>query len=282
MSVDPTMIIGEILGEPAAQMRNPVNADYLCPHINSTCIKRGHGATDAFPVCSVWRWTGRVENDVPVSSELVCVCPKRLFAADLINDIIKHCWKGLAPTNPRLIHEIKMGGIKDSIGNVDCVLADLDAHNKVKEFISIELQAVDVTGSYRPAYDAVINSQMLAKKPTFGFNMANVYKRLMMQLIAKGYYHHHWGTKVVAVVQDVVFDDICRRIQFPPAADPKNSNIVFMVYKYVPDPNNAQAHILKLDRVVGTEHTNLQMAVLYRTVPSRADFCRRIESKISG
>lgn len=280
MPVDPTKVIGEVLGEPAAQMRNPVNADYQCPHINSTCIKRGHGSTDPFPVCSIWRWKGRVVNGVPASSELVCVCPKRLFAADLLNDVITHCWKGPAPANPKLIHEIKMGQEKDMIGNVDCVIADLDEQNKVKEFISLELQAVDVTGSYRPAYDALINSQMMRSKPSYGFNFANVYKRFITQLIAKGYYHHHWGTKIIAVIQDVVYRDICERIQIPPAADPKNSNVVFMVYKYVPD--DANAHILKLDQVIGTQHTILQNAVLYKTPPSKQEFCRRIESRISG
>ena len=282
MSIDPTRIIGEILGEPAVQMRNPVNADYLCPFINSTCIKRGHHTSDSFPVCSVLRWKGAVTGGVPKSSELVCVCPKRLFAADLVNDIINNCWKGPAPASPTLVHEIKMGKKKDSIGNVDCVVADLDQNNKVKEFISIELQAVDVTGSYRRAYDAVLNSQVLDSKPSYGFNFANVYKRFVTQLIAKGYYHQHWGTKIVAVVQDVLFNDLCERIEIPPAADPKNSSVVFMVYKFVPDPNDAQAHILKLDKVVGTQHTNLMNAVLYKTPPSKQEFCQHIESKLNG
>ncbi len=40
MPIDPTSIIIEILGEPSAEMRNPVNADYECPFINSRCVKR--------------------------------------------------------------------------------------------------------------------------------------------------------------------------------------------------------------------------------------------------
>jgi hypothetical protein len=175
-----------------------------------------------------------------------------------------------------------MGEKKHSIGNVDCVIADIDENNRVKDFISIELQAVDVTGSYRPAYDALLNSKVMDSKPSYGFNFANVYKRFVTQLIAKGYYHHHWGTKIVAIIQDVVYNDICQRIQLLPAADPKEANVVFMVYKYMPDLRSPDRYVLQLDKVVGTHHTNLQNAVLYKTPPSKQDFCRHIESKLSG
>ena len=52
---DPLKIIGEILGDPAHSMRSPVNAGYLCPFINSECVKRGHGASGSYPVCSIHR-----------------------------------------------------------------------------------------------------------------------------------------------------------------------------------------------------------------------------------
>ena len=55
MPVDPITIIGEILGEPAESMRNPVNAGYLCPYINSVCTKSGHHSEGPYPVCSIWR-----------------------------------------------------------------------------------------------------------------------------------------------------------------------------------------------------------------------------------
>ncbi|MEK7233100.1 MAG: NotI family restriction endonuclease [Elusimicrobiota bacterium] len=279
MSVDPTFIIGEVLGEPAIQMRNPVNADYECPYINSQCVKRAHGISGSVPVCSVWRTKGH-KKDEPSRSELICVCPKRFFAIDLIQDIIKHCWKGAPPASPALVHEIKMGKKKDSIGNVDCVIADLDANNKVKEFISVEVQAVDITGSYFKAYEALLNSKTMGKKPAYGFNFANVYKRFVTQLIAKGFFHAQWGTKIVAVVQDVVFNDILQRGPFPETGDPKGSNIVFMVYKYVPDSANPGRHLLQFDKAVGTHHTNLQHAVLYKMAPSKQSFCERIESKL--
>jgi len=63
-------------------------------------------------------------------------------------------------------------------GQVDFVIADIDTElGTVREFISIELQAVDITGSVEPAYQAAINRQALDARPSHGFNWANVRKR---------------------------------------------------------------------------------------------------------
>ncbi len=79
----------------------------------------------------------------------------------------------------------------EKFDKVDFVIADMnDAETEVRDFISVELQAVDITGSYLPSYLAVINNQELEKRPSYGFNWANVRKRFISQLIAKGYYHH--------------------------------------------------------------------------------------------
>lgn len=284
MPVDPASIIGEVLGQPAAEMRSPVNAENECPHINSKCVKSSHGLGGSVPVCSVWQWQGKVTNGKPASSRLVCVCPKRFFEIDLVNDVLTHCWSGPLPANPQIVHEIRMGKMKDSIGNVDCVIADVDKDGKVQEFISVELQAVDITGSYMPAYHALINSTVMDAKPSYGMNMANVYKRFVTQLIAKGYFHHHWQTKIVAVVQDVVFEDIMQRAPFLTTSSPKdvNANIVFMVYAYASDGENPGSYRFKLTKAVGTHHSNLQQAVLYKTPPSKAEFCQHIESKLNG
>lgn len=275
MPVDPTRIIGEILGEPAAQMRNPVNADYQCPHLSSRCIKKSQGITGPYPICSIWRWRGRAKQGIPTSTELVCICPKRFYEIDLMGDVLKHCWTGTPPQNPRIVHEIKMKGF----GNVDFVVADIAPDNSVREFMSVELQAVDITGSCLPAYSALISSKPLQKKPGYGFNFANVYKRFVTQLIGKGFFHHHWGTKIVAVLQDAVYKTICDRYPFPKVELP-SANIIFMVYKFVQDPGDPSRHRFELSEVAGTHHSNLQNAVLYKSPPSKEEFCRHIRSRL--
>jgi len=282
MPFDPTLIIGEVLGEPAQAMRNPVNLDYRCPFISSRCMKRSQGSKEPYPICSIWRVEPHKDRKIQLASvepctpkrELICICPKRFFTENLIDDIIKYCWEGEPPDNPRFVHEVKMG----LFGNVDLVIADIDNENRVKQFVSVELQAIDITGSYFRAYKALINSEMLEEKVKFGFNFANVYKRFITQLIAKGYYHHHWNTKIIAVVQDVLLKDLIRRTNFP-TISLRQANIIFLSYKFVMDVSSGRHNLIVSD-VVGTQHTNLKDAVLYQKPPSRDAFCRAIETQL--
>ena len=144
LRIDPLRVVAEILGEPAAQMRNPVNAGYQCPFINGLCIKTSQRIDGPFPVCTI-RYGGGV---VGLTSRSICVCPKRFYSIDLMPEIIKHCWPaGPKPANPRIAYEVKMVGF----GNVDMVIADIDPQTGgMLSFVSVELQAVDITGSYEP------------------------------------------------------------------------------------------------------------------------------------
>ena len=165
-------------------------------------------------------------------------------------------------------------------GNVDFVIADTPDGKNITQFLSVELQAIDITGSVRDAYDAITNGALLEKKKSYGFNWKNVYKRYINQLISKGYYHHHWGTKIVAVIQDEVYNYVCNDADFmrSPDISSPNVNIIFMSYRF----EDIGAGILKpvLDKVEGTHHSNLQTAVLYKAAPSRDDFCKKISAAL--
>ncbi len=266
MPIDPLTIIGEILGEPAGSMRNPVNAEYRCPYINSTCLKRSQKIQGPYPVCSIF--TGRRTPD------LIAVCPKRFYAADLVHDVIKHCWMGAQPQNPQVAYEVSMKGF----GNVDFVIADVDQEtNRVRSFISVELQAVDISGSVESAYQATLNSQTLESWPSYGINWGNVRKRYISQLIAKGFFHHHWGSRMVAVLQTSLYTQFRKYIEFDELPATGNSNIIFMLYKFEPIEGSENcAQQIVLDRVVGTSHSSLMTGSLYRATPPREQFCERI------
>jgi len=267
MPCDPHEVICEILGQPARDMTNPVNADYLCPFRNSICTKRSQRLPDAFPVCSVYRQR-KGEERIPI-----VVCPRRLYAADIYNDVIQHVWPGDIPANPIMVHEIKMG----KVGNVDMVIADLsNDRQSIKNFVSIELQAVDITGTYEPAYTAIVSNQPLDARPMYNFNYKNVQKRFITQLIDKGIFHHHWGTKIIAIVQDVIYDNLKERIDFA-VADAKRSEIVFMQYSMVlVDRPEGKRFELKLRDITGTTHNELMMRSFYQKPPPKEEFCNRI------
>lgn len=263
--VDPTKIIGEILGEPSSLMRNPANVEYRCPFINQVCTKKGHRIAGPYPVCSVW--AGRREP------RLVCTCPVRFYEAPFVSEIVENCWPGAPPANIRTSYEVKM----DKFGKVDVVLSDVDdATLKIRQFVSVELQAVDFTGSVEEAYTALTSSLDLPARPSYNGNWANVRKRLISQVIVKGYYHHIWQTRMVVVLQTALYNKIRADVPFREFSQiDKAANIVFALYDYKLD-TDANRYVLALDRFVGTSHSDIMTAPLYQDVPDREVFCKKI------
>jgi len=184
-------------------MRNPVNADYQCPFINSQCVKRAHKTGGPYPVCSVY-WGKSKKHPI-------CVCPKRFYGVDFLNDIVAQCWKGPPPRNPQFAHEVKMA----QFGTVDFVIADVDEKNAtVRNFVSVELQAVDQTGSVDMAYHSILTNKELECRPSYGFNWANVRKRYIDQIITKGFFHHHWSTRIISVIQTPLYEKFREDLEF--------------------------------------------------------------------
>ena len=261
----PERLIGEVLGVPAAHMRDPVGAGYRCPFINGACVKRGHHIAGPYPVCSVRRKT---------NPELITVCPQRFLQADLVNDVIEHCWPGDPPRNPRVAREVSMS----KFGQVDLVIADFDEDaRRIDQFVSVELQAVDTTGSVEPAYRALLNSEA-GVDVQFGINWANVRRRYIDQLIAKSFFHHQWGTRVVAVMQTPLYDYIRLHMNFD-ELQPGGAGIdvAFMLYDYV---EGDAEHTLVFDRVVNTSHNSLMTSTLYQQPPPRDAFARLVLDRL--
>jgi len=246
-------------------MRNPANADYQCPFLNGQCIKRGHHLAGPYPVCSVRRKT---------KPNLITVCPKRFLEADIVADVIKHCWPGKPPQNPRISHEVSMA----KFGKVDLVICDYDAQaHAVREFVSVELQAVDISGSVEPAYTGVLNSAS-SVQVSYGINWANVRKRYIDQLVAKCFYHSQWNTRIVAVMQSPLYDYLRAHMQFDEMSPGAGGvDVAFLLYDYVESDDH---HTLIFDRVVGTSHSCLMMSTLYQKTPPKSAFTKRILERL--
>lgn len=276
MSVNPESIVGEVLGRKAQKGDNPAALDFECPFIRSRCPKRSTQLpTEPYPVCSLWR---RSQGIPDPTTDLIFVCPKRFYAVDFLTEVIDHCWVGEKPKNPQVAPEVKMAGF----GNVDFVIADVGDDGDIGQFLSVELQAIDITGSVFPAYQALRSGDDLPKRPTYGFNWDNVYKRYITQLIRKGYFHHHWKSKIVAVIPEQVYQYILARADFIRSADVTNAqvNIIFMTYQLEPDPMRPGEYRPALVTVEGTSHSSLQNAILYKEAPQRESFTDQIKRSL--
>jgi hypothetical protein len=273
---NPELVIGEILGKKAFKGIDPSSSDFECPFIKSRCTKRSTNLPgEPYPVCSLWR---KGDGNTDPKQDLIFVCPKRFYAVDFLKDVIEHCWPGEKPKNPRFAPEVKMAGF----GNVDFVIADVHDNGEVGDFLSVELQAIDITGSVFKAYRALRDGKNLDKRPTYGLNWDNVYKRYVTQLIRKGYFHHHWKSKIIAVIPDQVYRYITSRADFIRSSDVKSTqvNIIFMTYRLEIDPAHPEKYKPKLVTVEGTSHSSLQNAIMYKEAPLKETFCNQIKKSL--
>lgn len=278
MPCNPENIIGEVLGRKAHKGFDPAATGYECPFIKKPCLKRSKQLADnePYPICSLWK---RTDGVAVASDDLVFVCPKRFYAVDFLKEVVEHCWPGEAPKNPRVAPEVKMAGF----GNVDFVIADVQENGEVDQFLSVELQAIDITGSVFKAYEGLRTNQDIEKRPTFGFNWDNVYKRYVTQLIRKGYFHHHWKSKIVAVIPEQVYQYITSRADFIRSPDVRSTqvNIIFLTYRLEDDPTRPGEFRPRLATVEGTSHSSLQNAILYKEAPQKEAFTAQIKRSLA-
>jgi hypothetical protein len=276
LPVSPETIIGEVLGRAAVLGVDPAATGFECPFIHARCPKRSTNLpNEPYPVCSLWR---RSKGPQDPARDLIFVCPKRFYAVDFLTEVIEHCWPGPKPANPCVAPEVKMEGF----GNVDFVIADVGPDGDIGQFLSVELQAIDITGSVFPAYAALREGRDLAKAPTYGLNWDNVYKRYITQLIRKGYFHHHWKSKIVAVIPDQVYRYITERADFMKTTDVRHptTNIIFMTYRLAADDDRPGQYKPVLATVEGTSHASLQAAILYKEAPQRDAFTAQIKRSL--
>lgn len=167
-----------------------------CPFVGGTCIKRLKSGLIS-GACTL----------KPVTTRPVICCPNRMYAEDyrVLLDVaidafgpgVRLC-RGLEDTvgdgrdvmvfgkrwgkELRLPNRGKGGGYF-----VDWVLASLDKERALCEFVALELQTMDTTGSYEAEARAHLAQVPFEKASTAGINWENVSKRILPQIIFKGH-----------------------------------------------------------------------------------------------
>ncbi|MFZ2237576.1 MAG: NotI family restriction endonuclease [Dokdonella sp.] len=171
-----------------------------CPFIGGPCLKKlSDGAVSG--VCSL----------KPATSDPVICCPYRLYGNNysILSDVARQAFGGkisLVPAGHVRTTNVARGSKKVAVFGkgwgkelrlpnrgrsgayfVDWVLAELDQHNQLKEFIAVEVQSIDTTGNYQAERLAAMNDEEFSRSSSAGFNWENVNKRILPQLIYKGH-----------------------------------------------------------------------------------------------
>lgn len=173
--------------------------DERCPFINRTCTKKFRDSSVS-GVCSVL--TG-------AESEPVIICPNRLYGEDYA--VLGHVANLAFGEGHRIIHpnefttvrhdgrnvvafghhfgkELRLPG-QGRRGNdfVDWVLARISHSGDLSDFVAVEVQTIDTTGTYYPEVVELRQGNNRINRSKAGLNWRNVIKRILPQIIYKGH-----------------------------------------------------------------------------------------------
>lgn len=171
-----------------------------CPFLGRKCIKTRKSQPDiAIGTCTMCY--GKENKDI-------IICPHRLIERRQIFTDCLHLLTTHVPGNElHVISEIQIPG-----GNVDYFLVSAK-NGKVKDFVGIELQTMDTTGTVWPERERflekvgfAVDKDVTSSKSSFGMNWKMTAKTILVQLHHKIQTFEHLNKHLVLVVQNPLLD----------------------------------------------------------------------------
>lgn len=197
-------------------------AEQPCPFLRRQCIKvRKSQPSIAIGTCTVANGKDRTP---------IIICPHRLLER---RQIFTDCLSLLTAHEPgnelHMVAEVTIPG-----GSVDYFLVSVAPRtHKVRDFVGIELQTMDTTGTVWPERQRFLQEQGLPVSPDdvmsvrpFGMNWKMTAKTILIQLHHKVETFEHINKKLALVVQDRLIAYMRREFRFahlnnpPVLADP--------------------------------------------------------------
>jgi len=180
----------------------------LCPYLNRTCIKvRKSSPEISIGTCSVFY--GKQDNPI-------VICPYRLLER---RQIFVDCFHLLSLHEPgnelHVVSEIAIPG-----GSVDYFLVSA-RNKKVVDFVGIELQTLDTTGTVWPERQRFLQEQGFeveavdaSSTKKFGMNWKMTAKTILVQLHHKIQTFENINRHLVLVIQDDFLSYMRKEFQF--------------------------------------------------------------------
>jgi hypothetical protein len=179
-----------------------------CSYTHKRCYKvRKSNPEISIGTCSV------LYGKVP---EPVIICPVRLIER---RQIFTDCFHLLTTHEPgnelHIIPEVSIPG-----GSVDYFLVSAK-DGKVKDFVGIELQTLDTTGTVWPERQRMLETLGIsrsdsaeASNKTFGMNWKMTAKTILVQMHHKVQTFEHLNKKLVLVIQDKLLSYMTKEFKF--------------------------------------------------------------------
>ncbi len=186
---------------------NEVVATQVCRYSQKKCMK----VRKSQPGISIGTCTVQYGKD----NRDVIICPHRLIERKQIFIDCLHLLTSHTPGNElHIVPEVSIPG-----GSVDYFLVSTDSNRKVKDFVGIELQTIDTTGSIWTERELALKELGLANgddagNKTYGMNWKMTAKTILVQLHHKITTFENINKHLVLVVQDCLLDYIRKEFSF--------------------------------------------------------------------
>lgn len=270
----------ELFGRDASDVEQPwseIVESQQCPFIGKRCYKvRKSAAEISIGTCTV------SFGNPPAP---VMICPSRLLDRGQIFTDCLHLLTLHEPGNElHLVPEVKIPG-----GNVDFFLVSTKS-GKVVDFVGIELQTLDTTGSVWPERQRVVEKlgvvtddpAVSITKP-FGMNWKMTAKTILVQMHHKAATFEHVNRKLVLVIQNEFLEYMRREFKFDHFHEPATISDTVHMHAYgLEDPRDGH-RALSLASRISTDVAGIGLALDVQA-ETRVEFeaiVSALEAKIS-
>lgn len=247
-----------------------------CPYLDRKCIKvRKSQPEISIGSCSVFYGKGK---------HPIVICPYRLLER---RQVFTDCFHLLTVHEPgnelHIVPEISIPG-----GSVDYFLASVRG-GKVKDFVGVELQTLDTTGTLWPArqkylQDVGVNvvPEETTSAKTYGMNWKMTAKTILIQLHHKVQTFEAVNKHLVLVIQDFLLDYLRKEFQFSHFKEARRGDSM-QLHAYGMAVQNDLSYRLNLESRLSTDSAGIAvcLGLLAETKVELARIVEQIESKIS-
>jgi len=190
--------VAELYGIPTFRPANwtPIVAAQRCPFLNRKCLKNRKSEPDITIGTCTMTYAGK--------AEAIMVCPFRLLERSQIFTDCIHLLTLHEPGNElRIVAELRVPG-----GSIDYCLVSV-YEGKPRDFVGIELQTLDTTGTVWPErqrflqhHGIRVKREHAASDSSFGLNWKMTAKTVLVQLNHKISTFENVSKRLVLVLQD--------------------------------------------------------------------------------
>ena len=230
--------------------------DQNCPFVEGSCFKTRKSQPEvAIGTCTMSYGASSPQD--------VIICPNRLLERRQVFFDCLHLMTTHEPGNQiHLVSEVSVPG-----GSVDYFLVSV-RRGRVADFVGIEFQTLDTTGTVWPERQRLLQSLGLpssssdreSKRP-FGMNWKMTAKTILMQLHHKVATFEHVGRRLVLVVQNCLLEYMRREFQFGHLSVPALNGEPMHFHAYELQGDGHEARLLSLSERASTDLSGLSQAL---------------------